>query len=180
MTSLIIRTERLGEEAAIRRVTEAAFADHPHSEGTEPAIVDRLRADGDLALSLVAELDGVTVGHAAYSAAILSNSEQGWYALGPIGVLPERQRLGIGRALVEAGAERLRAQGARGIVLLGDPGLYARFGFLRGTPLSIPGPLAGYFQVLPFVQDVPEAQVRFAPAFTLARVRNRPAPALER
>jgi putative acetyltransferase len=175
MTALTIRAERPGDEAAIRRVVEAAFADHPHSEGTEPAIVDRLRADGDLALSLVAEQEGVMVGHAAFSAAILANSEPGWYALGPIGVVPERQGQGIARALLEEGAMRLRTHGARGIVLLGDPDLYARFGFVRGTPLSITGPLASYFQVLPFVAQVPEAQVRFAPAFSLARVRNRPA-----
>jgi len=174
MTALTIRTERPGDEAAIHAAVEAAFANHPHSEGTEPAIVDRLRADGDLALSLVAELDGAIVGHAAYSAAILSTGERGWYALGPIGVTPERQGHGIGRMLVEAGAARLRSEGARGIVLLGDPELYARFGFVRGTPLSIAGPLAGYFQVLPFVEEMPEAQVRFAPAFSLARVRNRP------
>lgn len=174
MSALAIRQERAGEEAAVRQVVEAAFTDHPHSEGTEPAIVDRLREDGDIALSLVAEWEGEPVGHAAYSAAILSNGERGWYTLGPIGVVPARQGHGIGRALVEAGSERLRARGANGIVLLGDPDLYARFGFVRGTPLSITGPLAGYFQVLPFRGEVPEAQVRFAPAFSLAQVRNRP------
>ena len=121
----------------------------------------------------MAELEGDLVGHAAYSAAILSNGEQGWFALGPIGVLPPRQGLGIGRALVEAGSAMLRDRGASGIVLLGDPDLYARFGFVRDTPLFISGPLAGYFQVLPFVDEIPEAQVRFAPAFSLARVRNR-------
>ena len=173
MSGPAVREERPGDEAAIRRVVGAAFTDHPHSEGTEPAIVDRLRSDGDLVLSLVTEQEGAMVGHAAYSAAILSNGEQGWFALGPIGVLPERQGQGIGRMLVEAGAAMLKARGAKGIVLLGDPELYARFGFVRGTPLSIAGPLAGYFQVLPFVKEVPEAQVRFARAFSLARVRNR-------
>lgn len=173
MSELTIRAERAGDEAAVRAVMTAAFADHPHSEGTEPAIVDRLRADGDLALSLVAEQDGAVLGHAAYSIAVLSNGDPGWYALGPIGVLPDRQGQGLGRALIEAGTAQLRAHGARGIVLLGDPDLYARFGFMRGTPLSISGPLAGYFQVLPFVREVPQAQVRFAPAFSLARVKNR-------
>ena len=174
MSDLTIRAEVPGDEPAIRSVVEAAFADHPHSKGTEPAIVDRLRSDGDLALSLVAEQDGAIVGHAAYSAAVLSSGETGWFALGPIGVLPARQGRGIGRMLVEAGTARLTAVGAKGIVLLGDPELYARFGFVRDTPLSVAGPLAGYFQVLPFVQEVAEAQVRFAPAFSLARVRNRP------
>jgi len=170
---VIVRDERPGEERVIHRVTEAAFAGHPHSEGTEPAIVDALRADGDLVLSLVAEDGGEIVGHVAFSPARLSGGEDGWLALGPISVLPERQGQGIGRALVEGGAARLRETGARGIVLLGDPALYARFGFVRETPLHITGPLAGYFQALPFTGDVPASSVEFAPAFRLARVRNR-------
>lgn len=174
MTDVIIRPERPGDEDAIRRVVEAAFTDHPHSEGTEPEIVDRLRADGDLLLSLVAERDGAIIGHAAYSAAVLSNGEPGWYTLGPIGVLPAEQGHGTARKLIEAGAEHLRMHGAKGIVLLGDPDLYGRFGFIRSTPLSVAGPLASYFQVLPFTRHIPEALVRFAPAFSLARVRNRP------
>jgi predicted N-acetyltransferase YhbS len=168
-----VRTERPGDEPAIHRVTDAAFAGHPHSEGTEPAIVEALRADGDLALSLVAEQNGEIVGHAAFSRAILSGGEEGWYALGPISVLPEKQGQGIGRALVEAGVAHWRGEGAQGIVLLGDPALYSRFGFVRGTPLRVEGPLADYFQVLPFTASIPAASVTFAPAFRLARVRNR-------
>lgn len=168
-----IRPERPGDEAAIHRVTEAAFTGHPHSEGTEPAIVDALRAQGDLALSLVADTDGAIVGHVAFSHAILSDGAEGWLALGPISVAPERQGEGIGRALVEAGAAHWRETGARGIVLLGDPALYERFGFVRGTPLHIEGPLADYFQVLPFTRAIPAASVTFAPAFRLTRIRDR-------
>lgn len=170
---MTIRAERPGDEPAIHRVTEAAFTDHPHSEGAEPAIVAALRADGDLALSLVAERGGRIVGHVAFSRAVLSGGEDRWYALGPISVLPEQQGQGIGRALVEAGAAHWRDAGAQGIVLLGDPALYSRFGFVRGTPLHIEGPLAAYFQVLPFTESIPDSSVTFAPAFRAARVRNR-------
>jgi putative acetyltransferase len=170
---MTIRVERPGDEPAIHRVTEAAFTGHPHSEGTEPAIVDALRADGDLALSLVAEEKDEIVGHVAFSRAILSGGEQGWFALGPISVLPEKQGRGIGRALVEAGAAHWRAAGAQGVVLLGDPALYSRFGFVKGTPLYIEGPLADYFQVLPFTEAIPASSVTFARAFRAARVRDR-------
>src|SRR5688572_15553777 len=145
-----VREERPGDEAAIHRVTEAAFANHPHSEGTEPAIVDALRGAGDLTLSLVAEVDGAVVGHVAFSRAILANGAHGWQALGPISVDPDWQHQGIGRALIEAGASHWRAAGMQGIVLLGSPDLYGRFGFERGTPLYIEGPLTEYFQVLAF------------------------------
>ena len=173
-----IREERAGDERAIHEVNAAAFADHPHSEGTEPFIVDALRADGDLMLSLVAEDDpedggGAIIGHAAFSAAILSNGETGWATLGPIAVLPGRQGEGVGRALIDTATRLLRERGARGIVLLGDPALYARLGFTRETPLHVEGPLADYFHAMAFTDAIPRAAVTFAPAFRLARVRDR-------
>ena len=163
--SVAIRAERAGDEAAIHRLTQAAFNGHPHSDGTEPAMVAALRQRGELSLSLVAEDGARIVGHAAFSPVTLSDGEEGWLALGPISVDPARQGEGIGRALVEAGAAQLRDGGAKGVVLDGDPELYRRFGFRRDTPLFIEGPLAPYFQALPFTDRPPAASVTFAPAF---------------
>lgn len=165
MSPVAIRRERPGDEAEIRRVTTEAFAGHPHSDGTEPDIVDALRRDGDLALSLVAESDGVAIGHAAFSQAMLSTGEPGWFALGPVSVDPQSQRRGTGRALIEAGLAQLRERGACGIVVVGDPAYYARFGFLRDTPLGVSDPLSAYFQVLAFGGSIPCATVTFARAF---------------
>ncbi len=165
MSGWIVRSERSGDEAAIRRVTAAAFAGNPHSDGSEPAIVDALRANGDLALSLVAESKAQIVGHIAFSPAELSNGEPGWYALGPISVLPEAQGKGVGRALIEAGLGHWRAAGARGLVVVGDPAFYARFGFVSRTPLRVEGPLAPWFLVQAFGEDIPDASASFAPAF---------------
>lgn len=174
MTNWTIRPEQAGDEAAIHAVTEAAFAGHPHSEGTEPAIVDALRSDGDLTLSLVAlDGEGAVVGHAVFSAAILSNGEQGWEVLGPISVSPALHGQGIARAMLAEAERILRDRGAKGIVLLGDPVLYARLGFTRETPLHITGALAEYFHARHFVGEVPDASVSFAPAFALARVKDR-------
>lgn len=170
---IALRPERAGDEAAIFAVTEAAFTGHPHSEGTEPHIVDALRADGDMVLSLLAEEDGAVLGHAAYSPAILSDGSKGWWVLGPIAVAPARQGEGIGRALVEEGTRRARRAGASGIVLLGDPALYARFGFVQNTPITLDGPLAPYLQVLAFTDAIPAASVSFVPAFRMARVKDR-------
>lgn len=174
MTRWVIRTEQPGDEPAIHAVNEAAFANHPHSEGTEPAIVDRLRRDGDLTLSLIARNDaGQTVGHAAFSAAILDTGETGWEVLGPIAVLPSHHGQGVARAMLAEAERILRDRGAKGIVLLGDPALYARLGFTQDTPLHITGPLAAYFHARHFSADVPGAAVSFAPAFRLARVKDR-------
>lgn len=174
MSSWTIREEQVGDVAAIHAVNAAAFADHPHSQGTEPAIVARLRADGDLTLSLVA-LDeaGAIVGHAAFSAASLSTGEQGWETLGPIAVLPEWHGQGIARAMLTEAERILRTRGSKGIVLLGDPALYARLGFTQATPLHVKGPLAAYFHARPFTDSMPEAEVSFAPAFRLARITDR-------
>ncbi|MXP40436.1 GNAT family N-acetyltransferase [Altererythrobacter soli] len=173
MSEWLIRSERPGDEPAIHSVTKAAFADHPHSQGTEPAIIEALRADGDLTLSLVAEAGSTILGHAAFSPAHLSGDEAGWYTLGPVAVLPERQGQGIGRSLIEAGLTQMRAAGAQGVVVLGEPDLYGRFGFRRGTALHIDGPLASYFQVLPFGSAVPASTVAFAPGFASASARDR-------
>ena len=169
----MIRHERPGDEAAIFAVTEAAFAGHPHSEGTEPYIVDALRADGDLVASLVVDDGGQIVGHVAYSPAMLSDGSEGWWVLGPISVLPARQGEGLGRMLVELGSNLARERGAKGVILIGDPALYWRFGFVQGTPITLDGPLAQYLQVLAFSDHIPTASVGFAPAFAQARVEDR-------
>ena len=170
---IAIRPEQSADAAAIRALTQAAFAGHPHSEGAEPAIIDLLRQHGDLSLSLVAEERGEIVGHVAFSPATLSDGSKGWLALGPISVLPARQGEGIGRRLIEEGEKRLRTRGAKGIALLGDPALYARLGFIQETPLRLEGPLAPYFQVLPFTRHIPAAEVGFAPAFAMAAEQGR-------
>lgn len=165
MSNWTVREERPGDEAAIEAVVATAFANDSDSQGEEPETVAALRADGDLVLSLVAEEDDGIVGHAAFSPAILSTGAQGWFVLGPMSVAPWRQGQGIGRALVQAGIERLSAAGARGIVLVGDPGYYGRFGFSQRWPLALAGPLSPYFQVLSLAGEVPRANVAFAPAF---------------
>ena len=128
-----------------------------------------MRSAGDLSLSLVAEAGDAIVGHVAFSPAILSTGARGWQTLGPISVDPDWQGQGIGRALIAAGVAHWRAARENGIVLLGSPDLYGRFGFVRDSPLHIEGPLAPYFQVLAFSEEVSRASVEFASAFSEAR-----------
>ncbi|MWV26559.1 GNAT family N-acetyltransferase [Aurantiacibacter rhizosphaerae] len=160
-----IREEAADHTAAIRAMTLRAFTRHPHSDGSEADVIDRLREDGDLVLSLVA-VDGAQIlGQATYSAAKLSSGEEGWMVLGPISVEPKRQGEGIGRALLEAGEEEMRARGAKGITVLGDPQIYSRFGYVQHTPLGLEGELGEYLQVKSFGAPIPSATIRYAPAF---------------
>ena len=139
-----IREERAGDASAIATLTEAAFRDAPHRSGTESAIVERLRSDGDLALSLVlVNADETIIGHAAFSPVTISDGTPGWFGLGPVSVIPLRQRAGIGTALIQAGLDRLRSRRARGCVVLGEPAYYGRFGFHPIPPeqITMPGPV---------------------------------------
>jgi putative acetyltransferase len=160
-----IRSERPGDEAAIRDLTRQAFAEMPFSDGDEHHIVDALRTDGDLRLSLVALERAAIVGHIAFSPVTISDRSEGWFGLGPVSVTPALQRRGIGSALIVRGIADLRGQGARGIVLLGSPAYYARFGFAHDPRLVYPGPPGEYFQRLVLAGEPPSGIVGYAPAF---------------
>ena len=78
---------------------------------------------------------------------------------------PKHQSKGIGVALTEAGLAQLRAIGARGCVVLGDPAYYRRFGFQADPRLVLPEVPPEYFQILHFTDDQPEGDVTYNSAF---------------
>lgn len=160
-----IRNETPPDIAAIAAVTENAFRDAAHTSHTEQYIVDALRKAGQLAVSLVAEADGEIVGHVAVSPVTVSDGSPGWYGLGPISVVPAHQGQGIGSRLMVETLASLRDMGARGCMLLGDPGFYARFGFKAEPSLVLPGVPAEYFQAVRFADALPCATVAYHPAF---------------
>ena len=162
---ITIRFEAAGDEAVIHALTEAAFRDMPFSEGDEQHLVDALRRDGDLACSLVAENADRIVGHIALSRVAISDGTPEWYGLGPVSVWPELHHRGIGSALVRRAIAELRARGANGIVLLGSPDYYGRFGFVNEPQLRYPGPPPEYFQSLLLEGKLRVGEVTYAPAF---------------
>jgi putative acetyltransferase len=167
----LIRRETDRDRAAVHAVHEAAFAAAPYASGREADLVDALRAgrEWEPRLSLVAEADGKVAGHVVCSRGSLAGERV--LGLGPIGVDPSLQGRGIGSALMHAVIGAADARDEPGIVLLGDPGFYGRFGFT----------LAEEHGVLPEHEDwAPHFQVRvlanwheglrgrfdFPPAFT--------------
>jgi putative acetyltransferase len=163
---MIIRHEKASDIEAIFKITKAAFADHPYSNNTEQFIINALRAANDLSLSLVAEVDGKVIGHIAFSPVTFSDGSQNWYGVGPVSVLPEFQRKGTGKSLINEGLALLKALGAQGCVLVGDPQYYERFGFRNQPDLSLEGVPPENFLVLPFGKHIPHGVVTFHQAFS--------------
>lgn len=163
--SLRIRDEHTLDVPFIEALTEAAFRTAPHRSGTEQHIVNALRRAGQLTLSLVAEEGGVIVGHVAVSPVSVSDGARDWYGLGPISVQPDLQGRHIGASLMHAALDGLRARGAAGCVLVGDPAYYTRFGFHPVPGLVYPGIPPEYFMALAFGDGMPQGTVSFHPAF---------------
>ena len=163
---MILRTEQEGDHEAIADVTASAFLGVEHSDQSEPSIIARLRADGALALSLVAVERGGIVGHIAFSPVTIDGKDCGWFGLGPVSVMPDRQTQGIGTALIQAGLAELRSRGAAGCVLLGDPAYYRRFGFELDERLRYEGAPPEYFMRLNLDEgSIPAGRVEYHPAF---------------
>jgi putative acetyltransferase len=160
-----IRSEILGDETAISRVVTAAFLEAEHSGGNEAKIVEALREAASLTVSLVATENERVVGHVAFSPVTVDDRSDGWFGLGPVAVVPDRQCDGIGSGLVEAGLAQLRARGCRGCVVLGDPAYYRRFGFTADPDLRLAGVRAEYFQRLLFKEQPCAGLVKYHPAF---------------
>lgn len=169
--SVQIRPEAPSDADAITQLTTSAFLTAPHASQTEAFIVNALRRAGQLTVSLVAQAGDDLVGHVAISpvsvcsGASSASSASGWYGLGPISVVPDRQGQGIGSRLMHAALAELRRQGAAGCVVLGDPGYYGRFGFAARPGLVLDGVPPEYFQALAFDGGYPTGTVQYHDAF---------------
>ena len=163
---MIIRKETQSDVGAITNITKAAFENHPYSNNTEQFIIIALRAANALTVSLVAEIDDRLVGHIAFSPVTFSDGSENWYGLGPISVLPDCQKQGIGTKLVNEGVGLLKDLGVQGCVLVGDPNFYERFGFRSPDSLKYEGVPQENFLALSFCDRAPTGIVHFHSAFS--------------
>jgi putative acetyltransferase len=132
----MIRYAKPADHAAIATVVEAAFG-----TSDEVALVARLRADGDVLFELVADEAGSVVGHILFSR-LWADRDALFAALAPVAVRPDLQRSGLGKALVRAGLESAREFGAHGVIVLGHPAYYPKFGFSAEAAARIAAPYA--------------------------------------
>ena len=162
---MIIRKETDEDIEAITEVTIEAFKTLTISNHTEQFIINSLRAARALTISLVAEIDGRVVGHIAFSPVTVSDGATGWFGLGPVSVLPEYQKQGVGKSLINEGLSLLKDRGGRGCALVGDPNYYKRLGFKNCPELVHEGVPQEVFLVLPFNEKIPQGIVVFHEGF---------------
>lgn len=163
--AIIVRNETDADVRIITEVTVAAFNTLEISNHTEQFIIEALRAAKALTLSLVAEVDGRVVGHIAFSPVTISDGTMHWYGLGPVSVLPNYQRKGIGKALIQEGLLQLKELGAKGCCVVGHPEYYRKFGFKNVTGLVCESVPQDVFFALSFVGNFPQGNVVFHEAF---------------
>jgi len=136
----MIRAELPGDEAAIRDVVRAAFGDH----GPQVAeFAERIRASENYVadFALVATDETGVIGHVMLSfVGIAGGARDRLLVLTPMSVRPDRQRRGVGRALIEEVLSRAEAAGEPAVLVEGIPAYYPRFGFEPAVPLGFEKP----------------------------------------
>jgi len=131
-----IRESAQEDVEQLRRLYSAAFPE----EELFP-LVEELLQDASAVLSLVATVGPAVVGHVIFTPCRLAGHTEKVALLGPLAVAPDRQRRGIGTALIRDGLDRLEHAGASRVFVLGDPAYYGRHGFARDTRVAPPYPL---------------------------------------
>jgi putative acetyltransferase len=135
---MIIRAESASDRAAVYAVNVAAFA-----RDGEAKLVDVVRNEGardgpDGLISLVADDGARVVGHVLFTVIEVHGESPGRaMGLGPVAVIPDRQRQGVGSALIRAGLDACRAAGHDVVFVVGHPAYYPRFGFRPARPLGL-------------------------------------------
>jgi putative acetyltransferase len=173
--NVLIRDEKDTDYRVISDVTKSAFETMEISNHTEQFIIDALRSAKALTVSLVAEIDGLVVGHIAFSPVTMSDGTNDWYGLGPVSVHPDFQRKGIGKALIQEGLSRLRKLKAKGCCLVGHPEYYRQFGFNNVEGLVHEGVPQEVFFALSFDGDIPQGNVMFHEGFKASGQQSAPA-----
>jgi putative acetyltransferase len=165
--NIVIRKETKSDIQEISEITKEAFENLPISDHTEEFIINALRDANALSVSLVAVAGKEIVGHIAFSPVTISDGSPGWYGLGPISVLPELQRQGIGKAMIREGLSSLKSLGAKGCVLVGYPDYYERFGFRSLPDLIVDGVPQENVLALPLEESKARGVVTFHEGFTV-------------
>ena len=137
---LTIRQENKNDYEEVYNVIKTAFETAEHSDGNEQDLVVALRKRDNFIpeLSLVAVIDNKIVGYILFTKIKIGKQEE--LALAPLGVLPEYQKQGIGRTLIQEGNKKAKELGYHYSVVLGSDKYYPKFGYVSAKEYGIVAP----------------------------------------
>lgn len=172
MDSIHIRQEEPGDRNAVTALLREVFG-----QDDEATLVENLYKDGDILLALVAEREDQIVGHIAFSALpiTIKNHSIEAAALAPLAVAQQWQRQGIGSRLVRRAILSAEISALAGVIVLGDPEYYSRFGFSSKTAAILHAPFDGKaFMALEFNTGALSrgGTVKYARAFGLDTIES--------
>lgn len=137
---LEIRQENKKDYAEVYNVIKKAFMSAEHCDGNEQDLVVNLRESNNfiLELSLVAIDDNKIVGYILFTKIRIGKYEE--LALAPLAVLPEYQKQGIGKKLIEEGHKKAKKLGYHYSIVLGSERYYPKLGYVPASQYGIKAP----------------------------------------
>ncbi|MBD0337174.1 MAG: N-acetyltransferase [Cyanobacteria bacterium Co-bin13] len=163
-----IRPEQVSDYGAIAQMHTLAFG-----QADEARLVEKIRHSAAYVsdLALVAESDCQIVGHILFSyGQLVGEGTVPVLVLAPLAVLPQHQRQGIGKRLVQQGLRAARARGNSLVTVLGEPAYYGQFGFEPAVHCGIESPFpvpeaAFMVKLIGQNSDLLRGKLQYAPAF---------------
>lgn len=157
---LLIRKETPEDYSDVKVLIEKAFRGLSFSNGSEGRMVERIRKTAYFIpeLSLIAIHNNQIVGHILFSPIHIKGEKASFpsLALSPLSVLPEYQKMGIGKALIEEGLIKAKKLNFESVIVMGHSEYYPRFGFHKASDFGILCPLDvpdEYFMALELKPD---------------------------
>lgn len=165
MRGLVIRPFEAGDAEDVRWLLEEAFGNPG-----EAKLVEAIRAAGDDVLELVATHEQQIYGHILFSRLVVEskNRSADAVALAPVAVRPDKQRTGVGKALIENAHHLLKNAGEELSVVLGDVAYYGLFGYSHERAAKFDSDFQGeHLQALAFSSEAPTVgRLVYAEAFS--------------
>ncbi|MBP3420858.1 MAG: N-acetyltransferase [Lachnospiraceae bacterium] len=152
LENLIIRPETPADYKETEHMTMRSFWNKYFPACSEHFLIRIIRESEDYIpeISRVAELDGKIVGAVYYTKAWIVDGDvkHEIATFGPLAVEPTLEGNDIGGALMRETIKLAKEAGIAGIVLMGEPNYYPRFGFERGAKYGITDAAGNTFDAL--------------------------------
>jgi predicted N-acetyltransferase YhbS len=173
MSYFFIRTEQPSDYQAVEPLIRRAFVESGLSDGSEAELVAQLRQDPKFIpeLSIIATHEDLIIGHVLLTPMKIGSNAKDFLALAPVSVLPEFQKRGVGKALIEEGHKRAKQLGFSGVVVVGHGPYYASLGYSTDLakdmvfPFEVPSDSTLYLGLNG--KPAPMGEITYLPAFGL-------------